>query len=147
MLKKRGLPLPEETLIGIDEGYATGIFHIPSDAPSDWKSVFTFGGLPPTSARGALMWPIEGNRWIVSFAERHGDTPPGDVDGFMAFARTLRTPTIYNAVKNARLDGESRAMVSGITSCAILNGWQSFRAGSFQSATPFAGSIPSTGRA
>jgi hypothetical protein len=68
--------------------------------------VFTIGGLSPTSARGALLWPIEGNRWIVSFAERHGDAPPGDVDGFMAFARTLRTPTLYNAVKNARLDGK-----------------------------------------
>jgi hypothetical protein len=34
-------------------GYATAVFHIPSDAPSDWKSVFTIGGLSPTSARGA----------------------------------------------------------------------------------------------
>jgi 2-polyprenyl-6-methoxyphenol hydroxylase-like FAD-dependent oxidoreductase len=106
LLKKTGLPLPEETLIGIDVAYATGIFHIPSDAPADWKAVLTFGGLSPTSARGALMWPIEGNRWILSLGGRHGDTPPGDVDGFMAFARTLRTPTIYNAVQNARLDGE-----------------------------------------
>jgi hypothetical protein len=106
MLKKRGLPLPEETVIGIDQDYATAVFHIPSDAPSDWKSVFTIGGLSPTSARGALLWPIEGNRWILSFGGRHGDAPPGDVDGFMAFARSLRTPTIYNAVKNARLDGK-----------------------------------------
>jgi 2-polyprenyl-6-methoxyphenol hydroxylase-like FAD-dependent oxidoreductase len=106
LLRATGLPLPEETVIGIDVGYATGIFHLPSDAPTDWKSVLTFGGLSPTSARGALLWPIEGNRWILSLAGRHGDAPPGDVDGFMAFARTLRTPTIYAAVKNARLDGE-----------------------------------------
>ena len=106
LLRTTGLPLPEETVIGIDQFYATGVFHIPGDAPADWKAVLTFGGLSPTSARGALLWPIEENRWIVSLGERHGDAPPGDVDGFMAFARTLRTPTIYNAVKNARLDGE-----------------------------------------
>ena len=106
LLRTTGLPLPEETVIGIDVGYATGVFHIPGDAPADWKAVLTFGGLSPTSARGALLWPIEGNRWILSLAGRHGDAPPADVDGFMAFARTLRTPTIYNAVKNARLDGE-----------------------------------------
>jgi 2-polyprenyl-6-methoxyphenol hydroxylase-like FAD-dependent oxidoreductase len=106
MLKATGLPLPEETVIGIDQGYATAVFHIPGDAPADWKSVLTFGGLPPTIARGALLWPIEGNRWIVNLGERHGEAPPRDVDGFMAFARTLRTPTIYDAVKNARLDGE-----------------------------------------
>ena len=106
VLKTIGLPLPEETVIGIDQAYATGVFHIPDDAPADWKSVMTFGGPPPSSPRGALLWPIEGNRWILGLGGRHGDAPPGDVDGFMAFARSLRTPTIYNAVKNARLDGE-----------------------------------------
>jgi 2-polyprenyl-6-methoxyphenol hydroxylase-like FAD-dependent oxidoreductase len=106
MLRTTGLPLPEETIIGVDQGNSTGVFHVPNDAPADWKSVLTFGGLPPTSARGALLWPLEGNRWIVGLGGRHGDAAPGDIDGFMAFARTLRTPTIYNAIKNARLDGE-----------------------------------------
>jgi 2-polyprenyl-6-methoxyphenol hydroxylase-like FAD-dependent oxidoreductase len=105
-LKATGHPLPDETVIGVDQGYATGVFHIPSDAPGDWKSVLTFGGLPPNAARGSLLWPIEGNRWIVGLGGRHGDAPPGDVDGFMAFARSLRTPTVYNAVKNAKLDGD-----------------------------------------
>ena len=106
VLRATGLPLPDETIVGIDQGYSTGVFHIPNDAPADWKAVPTLGGMPPTIARGSLLWPIEGNRWIVSLGERHGGAPPGDVDGFMAFARTLRTPTIYNAVKDARLDGE-----------------------------------------
>jgi 2-polyprenyl-6-methoxyphenol hydroxylase-like FAD-dependent oxidoreductase len=106
VLKTTGLPLPEETIIGIDQGYSSGVFHIPDDAPADWKAVFTAGGMPPTIARGSLLWPIEGNRWIVSLGERHGGAPPGDVDGFMAFARTLRTPTIHDAIKGARLDGE-----------------------------------------
>jgi 2-polyprenyl-6-methoxyphenol hydroxylase-like FAD-dependent oxidoreductase len=106
MLRTTGLPLPEETVIGVDQGNATGVFHVPNDAPADWKAVLTFGGLPPTSFRGALLYPLEGNRWIVGLGGRHGDAAPGDIDGFMAFARTLRTPTIYNAIKNARLDGE-----------------------------------------
>jgi 2-polyprenyl-6-methoxyphenol hydroxylase-like FAD-dependent oxidoreductase len=106
MLKATGLRLPEETVIGVDQGNGSAVFHIPGDAPADWKSVLTFGGLPPTTARGALLWPIEGYRWIVGLGGRHGDSVPGDLDSFMAFARGLRTPTIYNAVKNARLDGE-----------------------------------------
>jgi 2-polyprenyl-6-methoxyphenol hydroxylase-like FAD-dependent oxidoreductase len=106
MLKATGLPPPEETIIGVDLGYSTGVFHIPSDAPADWKSVLTSGERPTTIARGALLWPIEENRWIVTLGERHGDTLPGDVEGFMAFARTLHTPTVYNALKSARLDGE-----------------------------------------
>ena len=106
LLKVMGHPMPEETIIGVDQAYATAIFHVPSDAPADWKSVLTFAGLPPNIARGALLWPIEGNRWILGLGGRHGDTPPTDVDGFMDFARSLRTQTIYNAVKNAKLDGE-----------------------------------------
>jgi 2-polyprenyl-6-methoxyphenol hydroxylase-like FAD-dependent oxidoreductase len=106
LLRTIGLPAPEETVIGVDQGYATAVFHIPRDAPADWKAVVTLGGQPLNVARGALLWPIEGNRWILSLGERHGGAPPGDVESFMAFARTLRTPTIYNAVKDARLEGE-----------------------------------------
>jgi 2-polyprenyl-6-methoxyphenol hydroxylase-like FAD-dependent oxidoreductase len=106
LLRTTGHPAPEETIIGVDQGYATAVFHIPGDAPADWKAAMTFGGLPPNEARGALLWPMEGNRWILSLGERHGGPPPGDVDSFMAFTRTLRTPTIYNAVRNARLEGE-----------------------------------------
>ena len=32
---------------------------------------------------------IEGNEWIVSLAGRFGDFPPGDDEGFLAFARAL----------------------------------------------------------
>jgi 2-polyprenyl-6-methoxyphenol hydroxylase-like FAD-dependent oxidoreductase len=46
--------------------------------------------------------PLEGERWIVTVAGRHGDNPPGDWDGFMTYAQQLRTPTIYNAIKHAR---------------------------------------------
>jgi glutathione S-transferase len=33
---------------------------------------------------------------------RHGEEPPGDTEGFLAFARELRTPTIYNAIRHAK---------------------------------------------
>ena len=60
VLKSTGRPLPEETTIGIDLGYATCVFGIPDDAPTDWKGVMTFGQAPQDS-RGGLMLPLEGN--------------------------------------------------------------------------------------
>ena len=36
----------------------------------------------------------------------HGDAPPGDIEGFIAFAKTLRTATVYNAIRNAKHVGE-----------------------------------------
>jgi 2-polyprenyl-6-methoxyphenol hydroxylase-like FAD-dependent oxidoreductase len=109
LLKSIGRPLPEETTIGVDFGYATAVFAIPDDAPTDWKGVMTFGGQTPQSSRGGLMYPLEGNRWMLGLGGRHGEEPPGDTEGFLAFARELRTPTIYNAIRHAkRLGGVVR---------------------------------------
>jgi 2-polyprenyl-6-methoxyphenol hydroxylase-like FAD-dependent oxidoreductase len=91
---------PEETVIGIDIGYASAVFGTPGDAARDWKGVFTFPQAP-ASSRGAVVLPLEGGRWIVSLGGRHGEKPPGDEDGFLEYARQLRTPTVYNAIKKA----------------------------------------------
>jgi hypothetical protein len=32
--------------------------------------------------------------------------PPGDIEGFIAFAKELRTATVYNAIRNAKLLGK-----------------------------------------
>jgi 2-polyprenyl-6-methoxyphenol hydroxylase-like FAD-dependent oxidoreductase len=108
LLQSIGRPLPEETTIGIDLGYATCVFAIPDDASTDWKGLMTFGQAPQNS-RGGLMLPLEGNRWMATIGGRHGDVPSGDVEGFLTYARALRTPTIYNAISHAkRLDGVAR---------------------------------------
>ena len=108
LLQSIGRPLPEETTIGIDLGYATCVFAIPDDASTDWKGVMTFGQAPQNS-RGGLMLPLEGNRWMATIGGRHGDVPSGDPEGFLTYARALRTPTIYNAISHAkRLDGVAR---------------------------------------
>ena len=104
-LESIGRPRPEETIIGVDIGYATAVFAIPEDAPTGWKAVMTFDS-PARGGLGAVMIPLEGNRWIVTLVGRHGDKPPGDLDGFLGYAQQLRTPTIYNAIKAAEQRGE-----------------------------------------
>jgi 2-polyprenyl-6-methoxyphenol hydroxylase-like FAD-dependent oxidoreductase len=105
LLQSIGRPLPEETTIGVDFGYSTCVFAVSADAPTDWKGVMTFGE-PSQSSRGALMLPLESNRWMVGLGGRHGEEPPGDIQGFMDFAQALRTPTIYNAIKHAKRLGD-----------------------------------------
>jgi 2-polyprenyl-6-methoxyphenol hydroxylase-like FAD-dependent oxidoreductase len=108
LLQSIGRPPPEETTIGIDLGYATCVFAIPDDVSTDWKGVMTFGQAPQNS-RGGLMLPLEGNRWMATIGGRHGDVPPGDAEGFLTYARALRTPTIYDAISHAkRLNGVAR---------------------------------------
>jgi 2-polyprenyl-6-methoxyphenol hydroxylase-like FAD-dependent oxidoreductase len=101
LLDALGRPRPAETTIGVDLAYASAVVRIPDDAPSDWKGVFTFPDPATRSSRGSLMLPLEEGRWIVTVAGRHGDDPPGDADGFMAYTRALRTPTISNAIERA----------------------------------------------
>jgi hypothetical protein len=46
---------------------------------------------------------------MATIGGRHGDVPSGDAEGFLTYARALRTPTIYNAISHAkRLDGVAR---------------------------------------
>jgi len=107
-LRALGRPLPEQTTIGVDLMYASAIFAIPDDAPTDWKGVFTFAGIGHAS-RGSLMLPLEGRRWICTVGGRHGDNPPGDEAGFIAYAKGLRTQTVYDAIRHAkRLGGIAR---------------------------------------
>ncbi len=99
-----GSPRPDETEIGIDIGYATGIFVIPDPAP-EWKGLSHLPA-PPKEFRGGLILPIEGRRWIVSIGGRHGDNPPDDLNGFLAFTETFRTPTFHDAIARAKLVGD-----------------------------------------
>jgi 2-polyprenyl-6-methoxyphenol hydroxylase-like FAD-dependent oxidoreductase len=108
LLGAQGLVVPAESAIGIDMGYCTGTFEIPEDAPTDWKGVVVLPD-PPQNRRGAFIIPAEGNRWTVTLAGRYADKPPDDEAGYFAYIKNLRTPTVYNALRNAkRQSGFSR---------------------------------------
>jgi flavin-dependent dehydrogenase len=105
VLKSTGRETPSETTIGVDLGYSTAIYEIPDEAPRDWKGVMTFP-LMPQSSRGGLLLPFEGRRWMLGLGGRGDDKPPGDEAGFLDYARQLRTPTIYNAIRDATRVGD-----------------------------------------
>ena len=101
LLDSIGWPVPEETLIGVDIGYATALFDVPQDAPAEWVSIFTFPNYPRNKRAGVIL-TVEGNRWMLTLVGRYDEKPPVDWDGFLAFAQQLRTPTIYNAIRRAK---------------------------------------------
>jgi hypothetical protein len=45
--------------------------------------------------------PSEGGRWLVTLAGYGRDYPPTDEAGFLAFARSLRSPVVYDAIASA----------------------------------------------
>ncbi len=104
-LEAIGSAKPTVIEIGIDQAYATAVFEKPEDAPTDWLFLVHVPTPPGTSRFGIIM-PMEGRRWSVSLCVNHGETPPGDIDGFMAFAKSFRMPTIYNAIRGAKHVGD-----------------------------------------
>lgn len=101
LLEELSLPKPEETEIGIDQAYASTIVERPQNLDADWSGNVLLPSAP-TSSRGAFLFPIEQQRWLLSIGGNHGDAPPADREGFMDFVKSLRTPTIHDAVRNAR---------------------------------------------
>jgi 2-polyprenyl-6-methoxyphenol hydroxylase-like FAD-dependent oxidoreductase len=99
LLDRVGLPRPEESQIGIDLHYATAMFRIPSSASPDWRAVLHRPSAQ--SGSGGLLVPVENDCWQVNLTHMHGGIAPENVPDFIAFARTLRTQTIYAAIKDA----------------------------------------------
>ncbi|MEG4278761.1 2-polyprenyl-6-methoxyphenol hydroxylase-like oxidoreductase [Microcoleus sp. MON1_C1] len=98
-LKSLGYEPPQETAINAFVGYASRIYE-GSGKLSDTAPVFV-STAPPFRTRGGAIFPIEGNRWLVILIGGDRDYPPADEAGFLEFARTLPTPTIYDAIKDA----------------------------------------------
>lgn len=112
-LAAMGRSIPVDTEIDIDIAYTTAIYRKPHNAPTNWKYSYVLAN-PPDDGRSALLIPIEGERWMATLVARHGQRVPTDPDGFLDFARGLRTPLIFDAIKDAeRLEPLSNFVVRG----------------------------------
>ena len=56
---------------------------------------------PPERTRGGVILPIEEGRWMVTLGGGGGDYPPTHDQGFLSIARSLVTPMLYEAIRQA----------------------------------------------
>jgi flavin-dependent dehydrogenase len=96
-LAEMGMPTPEETTIGVDFAYTSTKFR----KADSHLGPLTFVGGPPPITRGGGIFEIEGDIWHVGLGGRFEDYPPTDEDGFLAFAKSLAHPVLYEAIKDA----------------------------------------------
>jgi 2-polyprenyl-6-methoxyphenol hydroxylase-like FAD-dependent oxidoreductase len=99
LLDALGWEQPAVTEVGVDLTYATAVVPIPEHAP-DWKVAATHADAP-ASALQAAMLPIEGDRWIVSIADRRAPARVETWDSFLTTLTRLITPTLYDALRHA----------------------------------------------
>ena len=99
-LGELGYVAPQESTVNADVGYATRWYKIPDGWQADWKMVLLGTRFPDISG-GAVVQPVEGNRWVVTLVGYAGDHPPTDEAGFEAFARRLIGPQVWEAISAA----------------------------------------------
>ncbi|HVB79057.1 MAG TPA: hypothetical protein VNE82_03800 [Candidatus Binataceae bacterium] len=99
-LVEMGVPAPEETTIGVDFAYTSTKYRKP-DFDHGSEPLLLVGGPPPEHTRAAGLFEIEDRTWHVSLAGRFGDYPPTDEAGFLAFAKSLPSPRLYELIKDA----------------------------------------------
>ncbi len=100
-LEAIGYSAPLETKIDSFLGYATRIYSRPPGFQADWQSVYLLPK-PPEVSQVAALYPLEGDRWVVSLAGAARNYPPTNEAGFLDFARSLRSPIIFEAIKDAK---------------------------------------------
>ncbi|HEY9630525.1 MAG: hypothetical protein HY785_24840 [Oscillatoriophycideae cyanobacterium NC_groundwater_1537_Pr4_S-0.65um_50_18] len=96
-LEALGYSRPQETVIKVGVGYTTRIYQQKAQALSQAKAVF-IPPVPPQGKRGGGLFPIEGDRWIVTLVGWFGDHAPTEEQGFLNYARSLACQDIYKAI-------------------------------------------------
>ncbi|MFI6323631.1 NAD(P)/FAD-dependent oxidoreductase [Nonomuraea sp. NPDC050556] len=93
-LAELGGPEIEEVTVSSGLAYSTRVYRAPlSEIPAVM--------LHPRPARGATVFPIEGDRWIVTLTGTRGAEPPATVAGFEEFARSLPDPIVADLMAAA----------------------------------------------
>ena len=84
-------------VIDADLAYASRTYRRGPDDLAGWQAML-LQPRAPGCTRMAVMFPIEGDRWMVTVAGANGDVPPTDDEGFLAFAGGLRSPALVDAL-------------------------------------------------
>ncbi|MEM9214916.1 MAG: FAD-dependent monooxygenase [Cyanobacteria bacterium P01_F01_bin.150] len=100
-LQALGYEAPDETFLDARIGYAHRIYELPSQPSVEWKAAIVWPSLPDQT-RAAILFPVEGDRWIVGLGGAAPDYPPTNEAEYLEYARSLPTPEIYNAIKDAK---------------------------------------------
>lgn len=90
---------PEKLELDVNLRYASRLYE--RKEGQDWKCMAVYAR-PPGSKKYGVIFPIENNRWIVTFGGCFGDHPGTDEEGFLEFARSLEQPDIYDAIVDAK---------------------------------------------
>ena len=95
-LAELGFAAPRLELFGARVSYSTCMFRRPDRGP-EWHALAVTGA---PARRSGLIFPIEGDRWLVTLAGFFDEPMPEDHDAFLAFAQSLPTSVVHDALRD-----------------------------------------------
>ncbi|MFE2285327.1 FAD-dependent oxidoreductase [Streptomyces sp. NPDC059443] len=98
-LAELGHPAPEVTRYDPHLGYSSRYFERPADPARRWHGMYVQSR--PDLPRGGVLVPQDGDRWLVTLIGNGEHAPPVKDEEFFAFARSLRSPALYDAIRDA----------------------------------------------
>jgi len=104
-LEELGYARPKEEKIKIDITYTTREFRRKPEHAGGKNPIV----IQPSfnNRRAGVMLAVEGERWIAGLSGILGEAAPGDLEGYIAYARSLDAPDMYEIVKSAEPLGEA----------------------------------------
>ncbi|MFF3210195.1 NAD(P)/FAD-dependent oxidoreductase [Streptomyces sp. NPDC002886] len=94
-----GHPVPAVTRYDSHLGYSSRYFEIPDDPGRRWQGMYVQGR--PELPRGGVLVPLDGDRWLVTLVGNGEHAPSAQDEEFLPFARSLRSPALYDAIRGA----------------------------------------------
>ena len=98
-LAEMGYDPPAEEQVRVDVKYASRHLRLRPGALGEHKLVLI--GAEPARPTALALFAQEHDRWILTLAGYAGHHPPTDPDGFLAFARSVAPPHVYDAIATA----------------------------------------------
>lgn len=99
-LTSAGYDGPKETVVGLDFGYATAMFEIPSAFNETWRLLYCIPKTGPGGAGGAIF-EVECGRWMCAVGGRGSLKPSNDPDAFVAHTKLSLDPRFHYWVSRA----------------------------------------------
>jgi 2-polyprenyl-6-methoxyphenol hydroxylase-like FAD-dependent oxidoreductase len=105
-LEEAGYERPAEEEVRIGVGYTTRFYRRQPEQLPGLNGIAILA--TPPARRGGVLLAQDGDRWVLTLGGYLGDHAPPDEEGFLAFARSLPAPEIYDdVVKDAEPLGEA----------------------------------------
>jgi 2-polyprenyl-6-methoxyphenol hydroxylase-like FAD-dependent oxidoreductase len=99
-LSELDYPAPREQVIDAFLGYASRVYRKPENFAGSWKAI-EIACRPPINPRAAGMWEVDASHWLLTLIGTARTYPPVSEAGFLEFARSLPSPSVYEAIRNA----------------------------------------------